>query len=137
MADSSDVLGGLSPEEIQALLATIGDPAQLQDIQSQQAVADKLRSKSPGDRGMIDGGNGQRFADVGGIVSDVIDAKRGEKMGQGLDAQRQGIYANQSARAGDFLDALTGHQKQIQSMSKPDLDQLALDPKIKELLAGL
>lgn len=135
MAD--DMFGGMSPEEIQALLATMGDPAELEGIQGQQAIADKLRSRNPGDREMLDGGHGQRFADIGGMVSDVIDNKRGEKMGSGLDEQRRSIYANQKDQAGNFLDAMSGHSRQIQDIKKPDLGALADDPKLKELLAGL
>lgn len=133
----SNMLGGLSDDEIQALLATMGDPAELQGIEGQQAIADKLRSINPGDRDMIDGGHGQRFADVGGIVSDVLQAKRGEKMGAGLDAQRRGIFDNQKAQAGNFLDALTGHRKQIQDLGAPDTSNLPQDPEMLKQLLGL
>ena len=96
-------MNDLTPEELQQLLATIGDPAQLEDIQNQQAFLDKLRTPREQNGRMV----GDRYvADPAGAIADVIVAHKSGQDLNALEAKRADIYKRQAGASQNFLDAL-------------------------------
>jgi hypothetical protein len=107
MDNMNDMLGGLSPEEIQALLATIGDPAQLDALKSQGEMADALRNQHSSPGAMA--GN-TYVANVPGAISDIGAAFAGKRLSEKTDAARKELFANQAAQSDKFIKAMMARQ---------------------------
>lgn len=108
MAD--DMLGGLTPEELQALLATNGDPAKLQDLQGQKAMADKLRAGAFEDHPGITVGH-QYFPDVAGSLAAGAGAMYGKHLDKKATADQDALFASQAANSKAFINALLNRGK--------------------------
>ena len=104
MDTNDDMFGGMSPEEIKALLATVGDPAQLDALKGQGDIADKLRYGNRPDESRMAGN--VYIPDIAGSLLGGVDAYRGKKLGAETDKARQGIYANQATQSQAFIDAM-------------------------------
>lgn len=111
MDNQSDMFGGLTPEEIKALLATNGDPAKLQDLQSQQAMADRLRAGAfeahPGHMA----GN-VYVGDIAGSLLGGLGALKGKSMDKQATKERDALYASQAQNSQAFINALLRKQGQ-------------------------
>lgn len=110
---SSDMLGGLTPEEIKALLATAGDPSKLDDLNSQGAIADKLRAGAFESHPGHMAGN-VYVGDIAGSLLGGLGAIKGNMMNKKIDKQKADLYTNQAAQSQAFIDAMSGRKK------KPD-----------------
>lgn len=105
MATGISALGGLTPEEIKALLASVQDPAELQDIEAQQAIADKLRTptKHPGQMA----GN-VYVPDIAGSLAGVGEAYFGKKLDAKATEERKKLYAQQLPHRNAYFEAMLG-----------------------------
>jgi len=108
MAD--DILGGLTPEELQALLATNGDPAKLQDLQGQKAMADKLRMGAFEDHPGVTVGH-QYFPDVAGSLASGAGALYGKHLDKEATAGQNKLFSDQALNSKAFIDALLNRKK--------------------------
>ena len=106
--DSNNIFGGLTKEQVTALLATIGDPAELQDIQTQQDAADKLRADRPAGGRMV--GN-TYVADINALLGPMINGYAARNTDQFLKPKRDKIYAKHAQGAQDFLNGAYGNQQ--------------------------
>lgn len=97
--------GGLTPEELKALLATNGDPAKLQDLQSQQAMADKLRAGAFESHPGHMAGN-VYVPDIAGSILGGLGSIKGHVMDKKATAERDKLYANQATNSQAFINAL-------------------------------
>lgn len=116
MADPNDIFGGLTAEEIKALLATIGDPAELEAIQGQQEIADKLRT--PHDHHGYMAGN-VYIPDIAGSLGGIGEAYFGKKMDKANAVKRKELYGKQAAASKTYLDALTNRHAAAAPVAAP------------------
>lgn len=95
-------MADMTPDEIQALLATNGDQDALSSIQDQVAQAQRLRTKTV--PGLNQVGN-LAFANTGGIIGNAIDNMRGARDEKAATAKRADIYKNQALQLQKYLAA--------------------------------
>jgi hypothetical protein len=100
-----DIFGGLSPDEIKALLATVGDPAQLDALKGQSDMADKLRMGAFADHPGQMAGN-VYAPDIAGSLVGGLGAIKGKRLEASADTERKGIFANQAKQSNIFINAL-------------------------------
>lgn len=103
MADFS----GLSSEDAQAILDSIRDPSQLQDLQDQIEAAQRLRSSNPSPT--INAGK-LMIPNIAGTIGGMIDRSQGNKDLAQARADRDAVYKRQSASNAAFLRALQARQ---------------------------
>jgi len=103
-----DMLGGLSPDEIKALLATVGDPSKLDALKGQSDIADKLRYGQRPDESRMAGN--VYIPDIAGSLLSGLDAYRGKKLSDKTDTARKDLYTNQAAQSQKFIDAMMARQ---------------------------
>ena len=118
----------MSPEEMQALLATNGDPAQLEDIRSQLESARRLRGNTV--PSMTQAGNAM-FANTGAILGNALAQYAGRRDEKKLLGQQSDIYKNQADRLNNWMTARYGRpapagmmDDPTQEISAPDLSNL-------------
>lgn len=129
MDNQNDMFGGLTAEEIKALLATNGDPAKLQELQSQQATADKLRAGAFESHPGHMAGN-VYVGDIAGSLLGGLGAIKGNLMDKQATKDRDALYANQAQNSQAFINAL------MRKNGQPGLPPVNPLDKKDELMGG-
>lgn len=103
----NDLMGGLDAETLHALLGSIGDPSQLDDLKDQLMSARRLRDQTVPDTIATSPSN---IPNIGGIFGNMIDHATGASEEKRAIADRTAIYDRQAKHNEDFLRALQGLQ---------------------------
>jgi len=101
----NDLMGGLDDATLHALLGSIGDPAQLDDLKDQLMAARKLRDTSA--PATIES-SPSNIPNIAGQISAVVARNRGMKDEAQARLDRQAVYDRQAKHSEDFLRALQG-----------------------------
>lgn len=102
---SNDLMGGLDAETLHALLGSIGDPSQLDDLKDQLMSARRLRDQTVPDTIATSPSN---IPNIGGMLGNMIDHAKGAREEKQAIADRTAIYDRQAKHNEDFLRALQG-----------------------------
>lgn len=99
----TDLMGGLDNETLHALLGSIGDPAQLDDLKDQLMQARKLRNVEVAPT--IDS-SPSHIPNIAGQITGMFDRHRGAQEEAQARADRDAVYARQAGYSEKFLKAL-------------------------------
>lgn len=98
-----DILGGLTPQKLQELLATNADPATLEELKTQGAYADALRKQRPEGGSMA--GN-VYIPNINAALAPIINGYAANKIDKFTAGQRKTIYGKQAELSQDFINAM-------------------------------
>lgn len=102
---ANDLMGGLDDETLHALLGSIGDPSQLDDLKDQLMAARKLRNVE------VDptiASSPSNIPNIAGQLGGFIDHAEGVRQEKQAKADRDAVYARQAGYSEKFLRALQG-----------------------------
>lgn len=123
-------MDGLSPEELELLLGTNGDPAQLEDLQQQIAQAQALRNYQPApttQAGRV------VVANPAGAIAGMFLRGQGKKQEQAARDERADIMRRQARGNEAMLRALTDsperRMRELGMRNGPPLQDFQFDPE--------